>query len=49
MRFHDIIIMNSILRLDKDKIASEELLDGKFLVSTSNMSLDAADVAMGYK
>jgi len=38
-----------VLRLDKDKIASEELLDGKFLVSTSNMSLDAADVAMGYK
>jgi transposase len=31
------------------RIASEELLDGKFLVSTSNMNLDAADVAMGYK
>jgi transposase len=38
-----------MLKLNKDKIASEELLDGKFLVSTSNMSLDAADVAMGYK
>lgn len=38
-----------VLKLDKAKIASEELLDGKFLVSTSNMNLDAADVAMGYK
>ena len=38
-----------VLKLDKAKIASEELLDGKFLVSTSNMALDAADVAMGYK
>jgi transposase len=38
-----------VLRLDRAKIASEELLDGKFLVSTSNMGLDAADVAMGYK
>ena len=38
-----------MLKLDKAKIASEELLDGKFLVSTSNMALDSADVAMGYK
>ena len=38
-----------VLKIDKAKIASEELLDGKFLVSTSNMNLDAADVAMGYK
>lgn len=38
-----------VLKIDEAKIASEELLDGKFLVSTSNMNLDAADVAMGYK
>lgn len=38
-----------VLKIDTAKIASEELLDGKFLVSTSNMNLDAADVAMGYK
>ncbi|WP_332446611.1 IS1634 family transposase [Sphaerochaeta sp.] len=38
-----------MLKLDRAKIESEELLDGKFLVSTSNMALDAADVAMGYK
>jgi transposase len=38
-----------VLKIDKAKIASEKLLDGKFLVSTSNINLDAADVAMGYK
>ncbi len=38
-----------MLSIDKGKISSEALLDGKFLVSTSNMSLDTADVAMGYK
>ncbi len=38
-----------VLKIDKAKIASEKLLDGKFLVSTSNMNLDADDVAMGYK
>ncbi len=38
-----------MFRLDKNKIASEELLDGKFLVDTSNMSLDVAEVALGYK
>ena len=40
--------MVTSLRLQA-RIASEELLDGKFLVSTSNMNLDAADVAMGHK
>jgi len=38
-----------VLHLDTAKIASEELLDGKFLVSTSSMKLDAADVVAGYK
>jgi len=38
-----------VLHLDTDKIASEELLDGKFLVSTSSMKLDAAEVVAGYK
>lgn len=37
------------LHLDTAKIASEALLDGKFLVSTSSMKLDAADVVSGYK
>lgn len=38
-----------VLHLDTAKIASEELLDGKFLVSTSSMKLDAADIVAGYK
>jgi len=37
------------LHLDTAKIASEALLDGKFLVSTSSMKMDAADVVAGYK
>lgn len=37
------------MHIDKDKIASESLLDGKFLVSTSSMKMDAADVVAGYK
>jgi transposase len=37
------------LHLDTAKIASEALLDGKFLVSTSSMKMDAADVVSGYK
>lgn len=38
-----------VLHLDTNKIASEELLDGKFLVSTSSRKLDAAEVVAGYK
>jgi transposase len=37
------------LLLDKAKIAAEEKLDGKFLVSTSDNDLSAEDVALGYK
>ncbi|HQJ25252.1 MAG TPA: IS1634 family transposase [Bacillota bacterium] len=36
------------LFLNTDKIASEALLDGKFLISTSDMSLPAEDVVAGY-
>lgn len=38
-----------VLHIDTAKIASEALLDGKFLVSTSSMKMDAADVVAGYK
>ena len=38
-----------MLHIDTAKIASESLLDGKFLVSTSSMKMDAADVVAGYK
>jgi transposase len=37
------------LRIDRQKIATEERLDGKFLLSTSDSDLSAEDVALGYK
>ena len=37
------------LVLDRAKIATEERLDGKYLLSTSDPDLTAEDVALGYK
>jgi len=37
------------LVIDRDKIAAEERLDGKYLLTTSDPSLPAEDVALGYK
>ena len=37
------------LVLDKPKIAAEERLDGKYLLSTSHPDLSAEDVALRYK
>ena len=37
------------LRINKAKIAEEEKLDGKYLLSTSDDSLTAEEVALGYK
>jgi len=37
------------LVLDRAKIAAEERLDGKYLLSTSDPDLSAEDVALGYK
>ena len=37
------------LVLDREKIKSEERLDGKYLLRTSDPSLSAEDVALGYK
>ena len=37
------------LVLDRQKIAAEERLDGKYLLTTSDPSLSAEDVALGYK
>ncbi len=37
------------LLLDRAKIAAEERLDGKYLLTTSDPSLSAEDVAFGYK
>ena len=37
------------LTIDKAKVAAEERLDGKYLLSTSDPDLSAEDVALGYK
>jgi transposase len=37
------------LVLDREKIAAEERLDGKYLISTSDPGLSAEDAALGYK
>jgi transposase len=37
------------LALDREKIGAEERLDGKYLIRTSDPSLSAEDVALGYK
>src|SRR3954471_20136313 len=37
------------LRIDRAKVQTEERLDGKYLLSTSDPDLSAEDVALGYK
>ncbi len=37
------------LLLDRNKIAAEQRLDGKYLLTTSDPALSAEDVALGYK
>ena len=37
------------LVIDRDRIAAEQRLDGKYLLTTSDPSLSAEDVALGYK
>jgi transposase len=37
------------LKIDKAKVKQEEKLDGKYLLSTSDRSLSAEDIALGYK
>ena len=37
------------LKIDKAKVKQEEKLDGKYLLSSSDKSLSAADIALGYK
>lgn len=40
---------NGKLRIDKGKVRQVEKLDGKYLLSTSDESLTAEDIALGYK
>ena len=37
------------LRVDRAKVAAEQRLDGKFLLSTSDPDISAEDIALGYK
>jgi hypothetical protein len=37
------------LRVDRAKVATEQRLDGKFLLSTSDPDISSEDVALGYK
>jgi len=37
------------LKIDKAKVTQEEKLDGKYLLSSSDKSLSAEDIALGYK
>ena len=40
---------SGLLRIDRSALAAEERLDGKFLLRTSDPTLSAEDVALGYK
>lgn len=40
---------SGLLRVDKKAVAAEERLDGKFLLRSSDPTLSAEDIALGYK
>jgi transposase len=42
-------LTNGTIKIDKAKVHAEAHLDGKYLLSTSDDSLSAEDVALGYK
>ena len=43
------ITKSGLLRIDKAKVAAEAKTDGRTLLRTSDLTMDAADVARGYK
>ena len=43
------ITKSGLLRIDRAKITAEAKLDGKTLLRTSEMGVDAAEIARGYK
>jgi transposase len=43
------VTSRGLLRIDRAKIAAEARLDGKTLLRTSELEVDAADIARGYK
>jgi hypothetical protein len=38
-----------VVKVDKAKVKEEEKLDGKYLILTSEDTISAEDVALGYK
>jgi hypothetical protein len=40
---------NGKLRIDRTKVKADEKLDGKYLISTTDPTMSAEDVALGYK
>ncbi len=42
-------LRSGVIKIDRVKVKAEEALDGKYLLSTSDDSLTAEDVALGYK
>lgn len=42
-------LKSGAIKIDRVKVKAEEALDGKYLLSTSDDSLSAEDVALGYK
>jgi transposase len=42
-------LKNGKLKIDRAKVTAEAKLDGKYLISTTDFSLSAEDVALGYK
>jgi hypothetical protein len=42
-------LKNGKLRIDRSKVRQDEKLDGKYLLSTSDLHLSAEDIALGYK
>lgn len=42
-------LKNGELRIDRAKVKAEEKLDGKYLISSTDPTLSAEDVALGYK
>ncbi len=42
-------LKNGKLRIDRAQVKADEKLDGKYLISTTDPTLSAEDVALGYK
>jgi transposase len=42
-------LKNGRLRIDRAKVKADAKLDGKYLISTTDLTLSAEDVALGYK